>query len=284
MKLGVIGTGNMGSTFIEGIYSVRHHGITVFAYNRTKEKIRVLSRKYSELNVCHDIQEVIEGSMVLVFAVPFSFIQRLPHSVITVLQKKEPLTIVLSSYVPIKLLQKYLTKKVIKAYPNINWSIGSGVTILHFGTHINENEKKTIINLLARIGAVYEVPEDQFRPFGNLMSCGPALWIKLIDLFVEANVRRYSVDSALGFEVAQKTIEGTFRLMRERGFDRERIIKTVVSPGGTTEVGLDCFEQSLPRIFDDTVEQIGLREEKRIQGLEAKEVGNSLISSELAGE
>jgi len=267
MNIGVIGLGEMGSTFLEGLFSAGYQDIEVFAYNRTGKKTYALHEKFPGLTVSNTIEAVIDKSTILVLALPFSVIQGFPPPVVSALKEKKPLTIVFCGYVPMRLLQRHLMTKVVKAYPNINWAIGLGVTVLHFGFQFNQNEKTTIFDFLSRISDVYEISEDHFRPFSNLMSCGPALWIKMIDLFIKANVERYSIDYALAFEVTRKTIEGTFKLMKEKNCSSEELIRMVARPGGATEVGLNCFEQFLPEIFNNTIEQISSRDNSRIQKL-----------------
>lgn len=277
MNVGIVGTGNLGPALIEGIYSTDYHDVSVFGYNRTRKKIARLGRKYPRLRICNKVETVVIRSQVLIFAVPFSFIQELSDSVIATIRRKQPLILALCGYVPIRLLQHYFPTKVAKAYPNINWAVGKGVMLIHFGSQFNIKDKKCILSILTRVGDVYEVSEDQFRPYCNLMSCGPALWMRLIDLFVAANVGEYNIDPKLGMEMAQKTIEGTFRLMKEKNYSIEKVIGKVAGRGGTTEAGLKCFEKFLPEIFADTVEQIAWRDSERINRLGRKWPDNSKL-------
>lgn len=105
-------------------------------------------------------------------------------------------------YVSVKVLNLDLTVSRVVRIPECNWTVGMGVTIVNFGRFMTRDNKEEIITFLSNIGVVYEVGEEQFRAIANLMSCGPALWAKLIDLFVEANVKKYGIDDKLGFEVS----------------------------------------------------------------------------------
>ena len=270
MNVGIVGTGHLGSTLIEGLYSTDDGDLNVFGFNRTRKKITRLHKKYPQLIICKDVETVVRNSQILVFAVPYSFIETLSDSVVGTIRREQPLILALCGYVPIELLQHSLPTKVAKAYPNINWAVRKGVTIVHFGSRFKVRDKNPILHFLRRVGDVYEVSEHQFRPYSNLMSCGPALWMRLIDLFITANTRAYPIDPKLGLEMAQKTIEGTFCLMKGKKLGIEKVAEKVAGRGGTTEVGVRCFEKSLPKIFADTVKQIALRDGERINKLGGK--------------
>ena len=266
MKLGVIGTGNMGSTLIQGVYSVCSD-VDIFAFNRSNNKLLALKMEYEQLNICHQMEMVVEKSDLLVLAVPYSAISAFPISLVKCLNERRTLTIVLSGYVPMKLLEKCIPSKVTKAYPNVNWAVGSGVTIVNFGTRLTVSDKETILEFFSKLGFACEVTEGQLRPFANLMSCGPALWISLISLFVEANVTKYAIAYGLGLEMAQKTIEGTLQLMKQKHLDARGVIDKVAGPGGVTEVGLKLFQELIPGVFSRVIETMDSRDKQRIKSL-----------------
>jgi competence protein ComER len=265
MNVGIVGTGNIGSTLIEGIYYSHTFRENVFAFNRTRKKVEDLGSKYPCLNVCNRMDDVVAQSSILILAVPFSCIQNLSNSVSNLLRDKGPLVIALCGYAPMDLLEQYLPTKVAKAYPNINWAIREGVTIVHFGKRCNIEDKKKVIDFLEVLGAAYEVCENKLRPLANITGCGPALWAKMIQLFIQGNAEKYGIDDKIGMELAQKTIQGTFRLMQEKGWNVEQVIDKVVSPGGTTEIALKYFESFLPRVFKDTIEEISGRDRERLE-------------------
>ena len=193
MKIGIIGAGKMGSSLIEGLYSTKRKD-QVFLYNRTYEKALGLKKRFDKIEIAHTPELLIQNTELVVFAVPFSFIKNVGMKVIDALKTVNPLAIALCGYVSLEILEKYLPGKVLKAFPNINWACGSGVTIVSFGDRVNASERRVVIEFLSTLGDVHEVAEAEFRAFSNLMSCGPALWFKIIDLFLEANVMKYGIN------------------------------------------------------------------------------------------
>jgi len=265
--IGIIGTGKMGSTLVEGLYSTNQKD-QIFVYNRTYEKALCLKNRFNQLEIVNTPEAVVENSGVVVLAVPFSFIKNMSMAVFNTLKSVNPFVIVLCGYVPLKILEKHCPGKVAKAFPNINWACGSGVTIVSFGDQIKASERPMVLEFLSSLGDVYEVEEAEFRAFSNLMSCGPALWLKIIDLFIKANVMKYGINRALAFEVSEKTILGTFKLMHKNGFKFDEIINLVSTPGGVTEVGLSIFEKYLPAVFSKTIEMISKRDVARMKALQ----------------
>ena len=144
MNIGIVGTGNIGSTLIDGLLAAESRDIRLFAYDQMQAKITTLGAKYPELTICDGIETVAQNSEVIVFAVPFTSIQRLSGADRTAIESHESLVLALCGYAPLNLLEKYLPAKVAKAFPNINWAVGSGVTMVMVGERFTELDKQMI--------------------------------------------------------------------------------------------------------------------------------------------
>jgi len=67
-------------------------------------------------------------------------------------------------------------------------------------------------------------------------------------------MQKYGFDSQVAFELINNTCLGTAKLMKEKSMDADELIKKVMSPGGTTEAGINVLKSSeIKKIIEETI-------------------------------
>jgi pyrroline-5-carboxylate reductase len=113
--------------------------------------------------------------------------------------------------------------------------------------------------LLAMLGAVIVLEDDLIDAATATMGCSPAYVALLAEALTDAAVRR-GIDAAAARRMVDETIAGTGELLGSR--DAADVRKSVASPGGSTEKGLEAlaetgFTDSVRAAFDASLERMG---------------------------
>jgi pyrroline-5-carboxylate reductase len=122
--------------------------------------------------------------------------------------------------------------------PNTPALVGAGVSALAGSASASEKDFVWAASLLAAVGIVVRVDEDDLDAVTGLSGSGPAYVFRVLS---QAGVR-----AGLSLEtsrvLARETVVGAGRLLAESEEQPETLRGQVTSPGGTTEAGLAVLE------------------------------------------
>ena len=137
------------------------------------------------------------------------------------------------------------------AMPNLPVEVRRGVTC-YVPPNGHEDRLSPLLELLAELGTIVAVAEEQLEAAGAVMSCSPA-YVALVSEALARAGEREGLDSRLAHEVVVDALAGTAELLRSR--DPEAIRRAVASPGGATEAGLEALaERDLEAAVHEAVE------------------------------
>lgn len=259
MNTGFIGTGSMGGMLLRSL--LRAEALVpgnVWATNRTAAKVDVLASEFPGIHAANSRQ--LAASCDLIFLCVRS------GDVASVLAQMDPelypgqLLVTTTSTFPLKLLEDRVPCRVAKLIPSITQEIGSGVSLLLYGSRVTTEDRRLLEDLLQRISRPIVITESQARPAIGLASGGPALIAYLLESMVQEAVR---ANSELSYELAsalvRETVSATLRLMAEAKMSAQEVIRRVATPGGMTELGIKILSEHLPQawqaVFVETAEK-----------------------------
>ncbi|MGO9342403.1 MAG: pyrroline-5-carboxylate reductase [Acidimicrobiales bacterium] len=158
--------------------------------------------------------------------------------------------------VPIRSLETWIGPgpSVLRAMPNTPALVGAGVSALAGSPRASEEDFVWAESLLAAVGTVVRVDEDDLDAVTGLSGSGPAYVFRVVEVLAQAGVR-----AGLSLEtsrvLARETIVGAGRLLADSEEQPETLRAQVTSPGGTTEAGLAVLEaRGIAQAFYDAVE------------------------------
>jgi pyrroline-5-carboxylate reductase len=94
--------------------------------------------------------------------------------------------------------------------------------------------------MLARLGHVVRLPDEQFDAATAVMGCAPAYVALAVEALAEAGAAA-GLDPELARELVVETTAGTAELLGER--HPADVRRAVASPGGSTEAGLEALDR-----------------------------------------
>lgn len=255
MKIGVIGTGNMGSLIVDALIqskSARPKNISVM--NRTEKKALDLARKYRGLTVHHSAAEVIRRSALVFLCVkPLQFFPLLQS--VRGVWRTDQLAVSITSPVAVEQLEKLILCPAARVVPSIVNQALAGSTLVTFGTSINEHMKNKLWHLLEHFSHPIEIAEENIRAASDLSSCGPAFLSFLLEKLVDGAVQSTGISQKQAMELTAEMVIGFGKLLERKTYTFDELRKKVTVKGGVTGVGLNVLNHECSTVFEHLFEE-----------------------------
>ncbi|MEI6795604.1 MAG: pyrroline-5-carboxylate reductase dimerization domain-containing protein [Methanomassiliicoccales archaeon] len=250
MKVSIIGYGNIGSTMAEALLekkALRPEHLVVA--NRTREKTAPLLAKYPGVSCADNAQAAAWGDIVFLCVRTPQVLPVLRE--ITPCMSEEQHLVITNGGVRLENVASVFSGAVSKLVPSIAMRSGRGVSLLCHEQKVGSDARSRLEGLLAHLGMVCPVQQDQFEVAADLTSCAPALWAALAQHFADAGCRHSDLSPADAYLMVTETLLASASLLRDGGVLPDQMRELVATPGGITEQGLMVLDRKMPDVFDE---------------------------------
>ncbi|WLR49910.1 late competence protein ComER [Bacillus tianshenii] len=253
MKIGMIGTGNMGTILTEAFAESNALATNqLLITNRTIEKAERLKEKYPELQLMPSAEEIIEeADYIFICVKPLEFYSLLSGREPEELQGKCFISI--TSPVHTEELETMLQCPVIRAVPSITNRAHSGATLVTFGEMCQEQQKKDVLTLLEAISTPIIVDNDYIRMASDLASCAPAFFSYLVQAYIDAAVEQTNISKEKATLLASQMLIGVGTLLEKQVYTLPSLQEKVCVKGGVTGEGIKVLEKHAAGMFEELV-------------------------------
>ncbi|MDP4162297.1 MAG: late competence protein ComER [Bacillota bacterium] len=250
MKIGIIGTGNMGRILAEALIEGKAISpSSMLITNRTQSKANMLKNKYSKIMVMNNAAEVASlSSLVFVCVKPFDVYNILQD--ISPLLTKDKCLVSITSPISTLHLEKIISCSVARAIPSITGRALSGVSLLTYGKNCTAEWSGEIERLFRKISVPMEIEEKVTRVASDIVSCGPAFFSFLLQRFIDAAVKETDIDSNTATVLAGEMIIGLGELLKQGHYTLPTLQEKVCVKGGITGEGIKVMENELGDMFE----------------------------------
>lgn len=231
MKIGFIGTGNMGGAMIDGIIASKKVAPEEIYVSDISEAALI---KYKEKGL-HTNTDNIET----VKYADFIFLTVKPQFYETVLseltQFSDKIYITVAPGITTEFIRSRLSSetKVVRTMPNTPALVGEGVTAICRGKNLTDLEYETVKELIATFSQLYELEEDQMDAIISVSGSSPAYVYMMIDAMAKSGENQ-GIPYDIALKMAAKTVLGAAKLLLLSTDPAEVLINKVCSKGGTT--------------------------------------------------
>ncbi|WP_019242666.1 MULTISPECIES: late competence protein ComER [Bacillus] len=251
MKVGIIGTGNMGSILIEALLKSKSVDETdLNIYNRTLAKAEEIKKQYSNVTLCKSVDEIVSTSNLLFTCMKpkemHPFYQDIKDKV-----KPTHCFVSITSPISVEQLETVLSCSTVRFIPSITNKVLSGVTLLTFGANCTEEWKDTIRKIATNISEEIEITNEVTRVSSDIVSCGPAFFSYLAQEFILAATKVTSLDKKTATILTEKMLIGLGDLLKSGDYSLPTLQEKVCVKGGITGEGIKVFEQQLGDVFEN---------------------------------
>ena len=241
MKLGIVGTGNMGEAILKGLIDNVLKTQDIICVDKSQESLDRIAKSYQV--VCSAEISVIKDCDVVLLAVKPQNMDEVLPSLGKVISEK---TLIIS--IAVGITSSFIVKNlgissaaVVRAMPNTPALVGKGVTGIAKGEFATDAQLTIAKDLLEAVGQVVVVNEDQIDVVAAASGSGPAYYFYVTELLIEA-----AVAHGLSRDVAQVLVENTFvgssALFENSDDDVVELRRKVTSPKGTTQAAIEFLE------------------------------------------
>jgi pyrroline-5-carboxylate reductase len=241
VKIGIVGTGNMGEAILKGLLDNVLSPNDIVCVDKSQDSLDRIAKAY-KVDCSLHVSAITDCEVVLLAVKPQNMDEVLPLMGKVISEK----TLIIS--IAVGITSDFIVKNlgigkvaVVRAMPNTPALVGKGVTGLAKGEFATDAQLTIAKNLLEAVGQVVAVNEDQIDVVAAASGSGPAYYFYVTELLIEA-----AVSHGLSRDVAQVLVENTFvgssALFENSDDDVVELRRKVTSPKGTTQAAIEFLE------------------------------------------
>jgi pyrroline-5-carboxylate reductase len=261
MKLGFVGTGNMGTALIKGYLAVHQsEKKNIYTYDKDADKLKALSEDLGVVG-CGTMEKLMEQSDVVVLAVkPNIFDLVLPE--IGTFYRPGQVLVSIAAGISIGYIEKLVQKdcvKIVRVMPNTPAMVNAGMSALCRNQHITDAEFEPVLELFRSVGKAEVVEEQLIDTVIGVSGSSPAYTYMYIEALMDA-AEANGMDREQAKIFAGQSVLGAARMVLETGIDPVTLRENVCSPGGTTIEAVKTlqnngFHDNIAEAFNAAVEK-----------------------------
>ena len=259
MRIGFIGCGKMGEAMMAGLIDAGRAAARDLMASDADTERRAAVRRRLRVRVTADNREIARWARVLFLAVK-------PQQMKEVLAEIRPavgaghLVVSIAAGIGVRSMETALPRaRVIRVMPNMACQVAEAMSVYTAGRRASVADRRRVGRLLRGFGEALELPERLFDAVTALSGSGPAFFAYAADAMVEGAVAE-GIGRADALRLAEQTLLGTARLLKERRIDPRDLIAGVTSAKGTTAEGLAVLDRAGARdMFRRTIQAAARR-------------------------
>lgn len=241
MKIGFIGTGNMGSAIIEGIVK-NHLSDKVAAFDKNEKALADLAKRLGIVPL-KDEKSVAENCDILFLAVKPNVV----YDVIAKIKSVVSENIVIVSIVAgqsIEKLENAFGKsiKLVRVMPNTPALVGESMAALCKNATADEGDIEAVAKIFNCLGKAEIVSEYMMDAVTAVSGSSPAYVFMMIEAMADAAVMG-GIPRQKAYTFAAQAVLGSAKMVLETGMHPGELKDMVCSPAGTTIEAVKVLEE-----------------------------------------
>ena len=241
IRLGFLGTGNMGAALAKGISG--REDLELIGFDPDQDRLQAVCRETS-MQAAPNGEEVARSADCLIVAVKPHLLETVVAPLAEIAPSGSCLLSIAAGVSMSTLRRVWRTDSpVVRTMPNTPSLYGRGVFALCLDDpRLTAKQAALFQDIFTALGAVYTLPESQFDAFTALIGSGPAYVFAFMEALVEAGV-------SLGLarnqttEMVNHLLGGATHMAGQSSLHVSQLREMVSSPGGTTLAGLNHFDR-----------------------------------------
>jgi competence protein ComER len=255
MKIGIIGTGNMGSVLVSSfIESSAIPPSRLMVTNRTLSKAERLQHAYPNIKIGNTPEEVFRSAEIVFICVkPHEFYNLLSSNKSKI--SKHQLLVSITSPISCEQLEELLDCNIARAIPSINNRALSGSSLISFGKRCHPDYKEKLLSLMSFISTPLVIDDNITRISSDIASCGPAFIGYVLQCFIDSSTQKTDITQIQATQLASDMIIGMGKLLEKEVFTLPTLIDKVCVKGGITGEGIKILSNEMCGVFDKVIDK-----------------------------
>ena len=254
MKIGFIGTGNMGGALARA--AAKSGEAEILLANRTPEKARALADAIGAA-VCDNTTAAGEADHLFLGVKPQMMAELCGQLAPVLAERKDRFVLVtMAAGLTIETIQTMAggNYPVIRIMPNMPAAVGEGVIFYACSENCEKADVEAFLSYMAPAGKLFAL-EEKLQDAGSAVAgCGPAFAAMFLEALADGGVA-CGLPRAAAVQYAAQMMLGTAKMVLETNEHPGSLKDRVCSPGGSTIQGVRTLEERGMRaaVFDAVI-------------------------------
>ena len=233
MKIGFFGAGKMA----EGILSAIEDKTSVIMAEKVEARAVELVKKYKVVTT-EDVKTVALTAKTIFLAVRPQDMESVAAEVKPLLKPTQTLVSIVAGKTLAKLRKAFGAKvKLIRVMPNLALRANAGMCAICAAPNAKPADVKLVQKILGGAGETVVLKEKDFDAVTALSGSGPAYFAYMEEAMTEGGIK-LGLKPEVARLLAEQTMYGTAKFLRESGMALRPFIEGVCTKGGTTAAGM----------------------------------------------
>lgn len=243
MKIGFIGTGNMGSAIIGGLIAKgTWNADDIYAYDVNADALNCCTSQYG-IHAVADSNTLVANTDVVVLSIKPQFYEDVINEIRDAVDTQKHLILTIAPK-SIAWVEEVFAKpiRMVRAMPNTPALVGEGITGVCPNANATKDDVTVICDLFSCCGKVEQVPEHLMDVVTAVSGSSPAYVFMFIEAMADAAVAD-GMPRAQAYQFAAQAVLGSAKMVLETGKHPGELKDMVCSPGGTTIEAVRVLEE-----------------------------------------
>jgi pyrroline-5-carboxylate reductase len=255
MKIGFIGTGNMGTAIIKG-YIAANPGSekAIFAYDRDEARLKSVCEQ-TGIQACDSIPSVVDKSDIVILAVKPDIFGEVLHEIAGAMDWEKKVIVSIAAGVTLNYIfeqcrksagaadEKSFRCKAVRVMPNTPALIGKGMSALTRNDWVGDEEMEAVMGIFRGIGKAEQVDEKLMDCVVGVSGSSPAYVYMFIEALADGAVA-LGMNRKQAYTFAAQAVAGSAEMVLQTGLHPGELKDRVCSPGGTTIEAVESLEMN----------------------------------------
>ena len=217
------------------------------------ERADEMAKRYG-VKVVPDVQTVVKAAGMFFLAVRPQNVDEVAVAVRPLLNERKLLVSIVAGKTLAKLRQAFgAMARIVRVMPNLALRVGEGMCAICGSKNAKPADLRAVRKILGGAGETVELKEEDFDAVTALSGSGPAYFAYMEQAMMEGGVR-LGLRPDVARLLAEQTMYGTAKYLRESGADLGAFIDGVCTKGGTTAAGMvKMAKPAFRKIVADTL-------------------------------
>ena len=244
MKIGFVGSGNMGQTLAAGVLRAGLVGnSSIRMSDKDGGKLKFVEKNLG-ISGTKVNSELVEWADTIILAVKPGIIPSVIEDMKSVVTPSK-LVISIAAGVTISLIEQTLVGEipVVRAMPNTPALVNHGATAIAGGHFADTSHMERANSIFSAVGVVVAVDESMMDAITALSGSGPAYIFFMAEVMEKAG-KKLGLQPEMVQKLVKQTILGSAKMLIESDIGPRGLREKVTSPGGTTESALNFLKKN----------------------------------------
>lgn len=244
MKIGFIGTGNMGTAIIKGYINKDAAAASrIFAFDTDTKKLESLA---SELKIggCKTTEELVKSSDLIMLSIKPNIYAKVLEEIKAYITDKH-IIVSMGAGISISYIESCIGKpvKIIRIMPNTPAMVNESMTAICKNKAITDQEFTEFYKMITSIGLAEVVEEKLIDAVIGISGSSPAYIYMFIEAMADGAVLE-GMPRSQAYKFAAQALIGSAKMVLETGMHPGELKDMVCSPGGATIEAVKVLEKN----------------------------------------